>query len=272
MNSLTILPTLFCKYNCAFCYNKLYNKSSIFLDIDFLKSFLVENGEKFDKIIISGGEPFEYPKSYFDDLINVCKSFCKKVVINTFPVSMTNYRDDVDYLISYDFISRPNAYAAWQNMLNFPKKFDVNMILTPQIFKLHPNNIFRKLLLLKNINSIELISFINVPHLTWKISQDFCDRFMKVFISSQLHLPFINVNREKINILNGIESSYEENDYNNYCLLPDKKLYIESSNNITGVFEYKEIKKTEIGILKPKIPYVCDLYSPEIIKAGKINV
>lgn len=62
MNSLTILPTLFCKYNCAFCYNKLYNKSSLFLDIDFLKSFLIENSEKFDKIIISGGEPFEYQK------------------------------------------------------------------------------------------------------------------------------------------------------------------------------------------------------------------
>lgn len=271
MNSLTILPTLLCKYNCPFCYNK-NNRNNDFLDLDYLKSFLVDNAEKFDKVIISGGEPFDYPKAYFNDLVNICKLFFDKVVINTFPVNMSNYRDDVDYLISYDFISRPNALTAWQNMINFPKKFDVNMILTPQIFKLHPNNIFRKLLLLKNINSIELKSFIRVPHLTWKISQDFCNRFMKVFISSGLNLPFVNVNREKINIINGIESNYKEKNYKNYCLLPDKKLYVEYSNDITNVFEYKEIKPSQIGIVKPKIPYICDLYSDEIINAGKINV
>ena len=272
MNSLTIIPTQYCQYKCPFCIHKTNDREPVYLDDEFIKTFLVKYGNKFDKIIISGGEPMTYPKIYFDRIIKYSKNFCKKVVINTFPAVMDNYRDDVDYLISYDFISRPYAHNAWANMIRFPKKFDVIMTLTPQIFKLHPNNIFRKMLLLPNINSVEMRGFIKIPHLTWKVSQDLCDKFMKIFTSSQLNLPFINVNREKINIFNGIESNYKEEDYNNYCLLPDKKLYVESTNELTGIFEYKEIKISDVGIIKQNIPYVCDLYSSEIINAGKINV
>ena len=272
MNSLTIIPTMYCKYKCPFCFNKSNDITPTYLDDEFIKTFLVRNGEKFDKIIISSGEPMTYPKVYFDRLVNHCKKFCKNVVINTFPTIMENYRDDVDYLISYDFISRPYAYDSWINMLKFPKKFDVIMTLTPHIFKLHPNNIFRKLLLLNNIKSIELKPFIKIPNLSWKVSKDMCDKYVKAFISSRLNLPFINVNREKINILNGLESDYKEENYDNYCLLPDKKLYVESANDITGVFEYKEIKVSDIGNIKSNIPYVCDIYSEEIVSSGKINV
>lgn len=272
MRSLTIIPTFSCKYNCAFCCNKTNEKEPIYLDDKIIKKFLEKNGKLFDKIIISGGEPMTYPKVYFDRLVDYSKEVTNNIVINTFPAQLDNYRYDVKYLISYDFVSRPYAYNAWQNMMKFPQKFDVIMTLTPQIFALHPNNIFRKLLLLPNLNSIELKPFIKINNLSWKISQDYCEKYMKVFNSSRLILPFINVNREKVSILNGYDSSYKEEKYDNYCLLPDGSFAIESSNELTNCFEYKIIDINDIDKFKSNITYTCDIYSKNILDNGKINV
>ena len=272
MRSLTIIPTDFCKYKCSFCYHKNDDREPNYLDDKIIKKFLEKNGNLFDKIIISGGEPMTYPKVYFDRIVDYAKLSCEKVVIHTFPAELENYRSDVDYLISYDFVSRPYAYVAWQNMLKFPKKFDVIMTLTPQLFTLLPNNIFRKFLLLPNINSVEMKSLLKLTNLSWKISQDYCEKYMKIFISSRLNLPFINVNREKINKINGFESNYNEENYDNYCLLPDGSFAIESANEITNTFEYKKINIKDIDNIKPNYPYLNDLYSEEIINHGKLNV
>jgi sulfatase maturation enzyme AslB (radical SAM superfamily) len=274
MFSLTIIPTFYCQYKCNFCFHKDRNidKEPYYLPDDYIKSFLEKHGNKFDKIIISGGEPMLYPKVYFDRIVDYAKKVTDNVVINTFPTKLDNYRDDVNYLISYDFVSRPHAFDAWNNMLKFPKKFDVVMTLTPQLFSLHPNNIFKKLTLLKNINSVELKPFIKLSNLSWKASQDYCDKYMKAFISSKLNLNYMNINKEKIKIINGFESNYKENDMINYCLLPNKKLAVESYNDITEIFEYKDIKISDLGIIKPAYKTVCDIYSNEIINHGKLNV
>lgn len=272
MRSLTIIPTQFCKYKCNFCYHKNSDREPNYIDDKFIKNFLEKNGHLFDRIIISGGEPMTYPKVYFDRIVDYAKKITNDIIIHTFPAEMNNYRMDVDYLISYDFVSRPYAYDAWQNMIKFPKKFDVVMTLTPQIFTLHPNNIFRKLLLLPNIKSIEIKPFIKVNNLSWKISQDYCDKYMKIFNSSRLNLPFININREKVDKINGYDNKLPNKSFDNYCLLPDGSFAIESSNEITNSFEYKIININDIDKFKSNIPYICNLYSEEIIKNGKINV
>lgn len=273
MISLTIIPTYFCQYKCNFCFHKEFNidKEPYYLPDEYIDKFLSKNKDKFDKIIISGGEPMTYPKVYFNRLIDSAKKITNNVVIHTFPTKMDNYRDDVDYLISYDFVSRPYAYDAWHNMLNFPKKFDIIMTLTPQIFALHPNNIFKKLTLLKNINSIELKPMLKIPNMNWKVSQEYCNKYMKAFISSKLNLQYININKEKINFINNLESKYKEDEYINYCLLPDKRLVVESYNDITELFEYKDISISDIGNVLPKYKPVCDIYSQEIIDHGKLN-
>ena len=52
MRSLTIIPTSFCKYNCAFCYNKNNDKEPTYLDDKKIKKFLEKNGHLFDIIMI----------------------------------------------------------------------------------------------------------------------------------------------------------------------------------------------------------------------------
>lgn len=269
MKSLTIIPTFSCPYKCNFCLNPK-NEDLNYLDDKIIKKFLEKNGYLFDKIIISGGEPMTYPKVYFDRIIDYAKLSCKNVAVHTFPTKLNNYRNDVNYILSYDFIARPYAYEAWQNMIKFPKEFDVVMTFIPQILALHPNNIFRKLLLLKNIKSIELKPMLRLNNLSWKISQEHCNKYMKLFNTSRLNLPFINVNREKINLLNGIDSNYIKENYDNYCLLPNGKLAVEYENEITKNFEYKEIDINDIESIKAKYPYANDLYSDEIISYNKL--
>lgn len=270
MKSLTIIPTYSCPYKCNFCFNPKNDKNLVYLDDKIIKKFLEKNGHLFDKIIISGGEPMTYPKVYFDKIVDYAKLSCEKVAIHTFPTKMDNYRSDVDYIVSYDFVNRPYAFDAWKNMLNFSKEFDVVMTFIPQILAIHPNNIFRKLLLLKNIKSVELKPFLKLDNLSWKISQDHCNKYMRLFNNSQLNLPFINVNKEKVNIINGIESKYKEENYDNYCLLPNGDLAVEYANELTNNFEYKVISIKDIEEIKPKYPYATDLYSDEIISYGKL--
>ena len=272
MFSLTIIPTYFCQYRCNFCFHKENNidRQPYYLPDEYIDDFLSKNKEKFDKIIISGGEPMTYPKVYLDRLVNSAKKVTDNVVIHTFPTNMNNYRDDVEYLISYDFVSRPYAYDAWQNMLKFPKKFNVIMTLTPQIFALHPNNIFKKLTLLKNINSVELKPMLKIPNLNWKVSQEYCDKYIKAFISTKLNLQYTIVNKEKVKFINNQKSNYKD-DYINYCLLPDKRLVVESYNDITEIFEYQDINLSDIGMILPKYKPVCNIYSNEILEYGKLN-
>lgn len=270
MNSLTIIPTYFCQYKCPFCIHREKNidKEPHYLSDEYIKKFLEKNGDKFDRIIISGGEPLSYPKVYFDRIVNYAKNATNDVIISSFPTNIENYRDDVEYSLSYDFLSRSHAYDAWHNLLNFPKEFDLVMELTPQLYAMHPNAIFRKLTLLKNMRSVELKPVYKTQFTNWKFSQDYCDRYVKAFISSKLNLKYINVNKEKIKIINHIPSNYENKEYTNYCLLPNERLAIETYDDLSGNFLYQDIKPTDIGIIKPRYRTICNIYSEEIIKSG----
>lgn len=77
MISLTIIPTYFCQYKCNFCFHKEFNidKEPYYLPDEYIDKFLSKNKGKFDKIIISGGEPMTYPKVYFNRLIDSAKNY-----------------------------------------------------------------------------------------------------------------------------------------------------------------------------------------------------
>ena len=80
MNSLTIIPTYFCQYKCPFCIHREKNidKEPHYLSDEYIKKFLEKNSDKFDRIIISGGEPLSYPKVYFDRIVNYAKNMWYK--------------------------------------------------------------------------------------------------------------------------------------------------------------------------------------------------
>ena len=82
MNTLTIYPTFLCPFGCNFCFNKDKNLLNEFLDIEKLDKFLQKNHNKFEKIIISGGEPMNYSKIYF----NLLPHFLQNSSSNSFCV------------------------------------------------------------------------------------------------------------------------------------------------------------------------------------------
>ena len=251
MEILNIYPCTNCPRSCKFCY---VNKSTKSLDINVLDNFLKENSQKFDKIIISGGEPDNLEKIYFNDIVNIVKKYKETVYVQTYPVSIKNYREDVEYILSYDFFERPCRYEAWTNILNFPKKFDLQMVLTPVNITLNPNAIFRKLILLKNMKSVEFTpyydEYINVGKMKKLINL-----FFTILLSSKLNVPFSIVNKDKL--LSG------KTEDRNYYLMPDGKLTLETyDNDDTRITP--EIKPEEIGLYTPNIPDVYNLYNNNV--------
>lgn len=268
MNTLTIYPTFLCPFSCNFCFNKDKTLLNEYLDIEQVDAFLKKNHLHFNKVIISGGEPMNFPKIYFDLLVNKVKEYIPNVYIHCFPFQLTNYRDDVEYIFSYDFLNRARALDAWENMLRLPKKFDIVITLVPLLFKMHPNAIFQKLSYIKNLKSVELKPYYKNSSTTWNLNDIVCEKFIKAWLSSNINVQYINVNKEKMRQLIGKPSKMNFEEEINYNLLPDGKLTIDYFDE-QDILTQKEIKSTDIGIYKSNKPFCVDFYSDELIKWAK---
>lgn len=265
MKTLIVYPTFLCPYSCAFCLTKDKNSLNEFLDIFKLRDFLEKNASKFDKIKISGGEPMSINYDYFNELVDALKEFNTNIVVSSYPVELKNYRDDIEYEFSYDFLARPRALEVWENLLNFPKKFDVKVLVSPQILKtFHPNVILNKLSILPNINTVEFKEYYRNETTMWNLNSLVYDKFIKLVLSSQLNVPFINLNKEKMRFLNGKTSKAKESFFEEeYCLLPDNKLYVQQFNE-NDISYFKEINENDIGLEKVNYPEEYNFYSKNL--------
>lgn len=265
MKTLIVYPTFLCPYSCAFCLTKDKNSLNEFLDIFKLRDFLEKNASKFDKIKISGGEPMSINYDYFNELVDALKEFNTNIVVSSYPVELKNYRDDIEYEFSYDFLARPRALEVWENLLNFPKKFDVKVLVSPQILKtFHPNVILNKLSILPNINTVEFKEYYRNETTMWNLNSLVYDKFIKLVLSSQLNVPFINLNKEKMRFLNGKTSKANESFFEEeYCLLPDNKLYVQQFNE-NDISYFKEINENDIGLEKVNYPEEYNFYSKNL--------
>lgn len=265
MKTLIVYPTFLCPYSCAFCLTKDKNSLNEFLDIFKLRDFLEKNASKFDKIKISGGEPMSINYDYFNELVDTLKEFNTNIVVSSYPVELKNYRDDIEYEFSYDFLARPRALEVWENLLNFPKKFDVKVLVSPQILKtFHPNVILNKLSILPNINTVEFKEYYRNETTMWNLNSLVYNKFIKLVLSSQLNVPFINLNKEKMRFLNGKTSKANESFFEEeYCLLPDNKLYIQQFNE-NDISYFKEINENDIGLEKVNYPEEYNFYSKNL--------
>lgn len=267
MRTLVVYPTFLCPFSCAFCLTKTKNSLNEFLDVFKLRDFLEKNHSNFDKIKISGGEPMLINHDYFNELVDTIKEFNKNIIISSYPVELKNYRDDIEYEFSYDFLARPRALEVWENLLRFPKKFDIKILVSPQILKtFHPNTILNKLSILPNIKSVEFKEYYRNEITMWNLNNTVYDKFIKLVLSSQLNIPYINLNKEKMRFLNN-KSSRVDNSYfdEEYCLLPDNKLYIQHFNE-EDISTFQEINKEDIGTLKVNYPEEYNFYSTELKK------
>ena len=265
MKTLIVYPTFLCPYSCAFCLTKDKNSLNEFLDIFKLRDFLEKNASKFDKIKISGGEPMSINYDYFNELVDTLKEFNTNIVVSSYPVELKNYRDNIEYEFSYDFWARPRALEVWENLLNFPKKFDVKVLVSPQILKtFHPNVILNKLSILPNINTVEFKEYYRNETTMWNLNSLVYDKFIKLVLSSQLNVPFINLNKEKMRFLNGKTSKANESFFEEeYCLLPDNKLYVQQFNE-NDISYFKEINENDIGLEKVNYPEEYNFYSKNL--------
>ena len=267
MRTLVVYQTFLCPFSCAFCLTKTKNSLNEFLDVFKLRDFLEKNHLNFDKIKISGGEPMLINHDYFNELVDTIKEFNKNIIISSYPVELKNYRDDIEYEFSYDFLARPRALEVWENLLRFPKKFDIKILVSPQILKtFHPNTILNKLSILPNIKSVEFKEYYRNEITMWNLNNTVYDKFIKLVLSSQLNIPYINLNKEKMRFLNN-KSSRVDNSYfdEEYCLLPDNKLYIQHFNE-EDISTFQEINEEDIGTLKVNYPEEYNFYSTELKK------
>lgn len=267
MRTLVVYPTFLCPFSCAFCLTKTKNSLNEFLDVFKLRDFLEKNHSNFDKIKISGGEPMLINHDYFNELVDTIKEFNKNIIVSSYPVELKNYRDDIEYEFSYDFLARPRALEVWENLLRFPKKFDIKILVSPQILKtFHPNTILNKLSILPNIKSVEFKEYYRNEITMWNLNNTVYDKFIKLVLSSQLNIPYINLNKEKMRFLNN-KSSRVDNSYfdEEYCLLPDNKLYIQHFNE-EDISTFQEINEENIGTLKVNYPEEYNFYSTELKK------
>lgn len=267
MRTLVVYPTFLCPFSCAFCLTKTKNSLNEFLDVFKLRDFLEKNHSNFDKIKISGGEPMLINHDYFNEIVDTIKEFNKNIIVSSYPVELKNYRDDIEYEFSYDFLARPRALEVWENLLRFPKKFDIKILVSPQILKtFHPNTILNKLSILPNIKSVEFKEYYRNEITMWNLNNTVYDKFIKLVLSSQLNIPYINLNKEKMRFLNN-KSSRVDNSYfdEEYCLLPDNKLYIQHFNE-EDISTFQEINEEDIGTLKVNYPEEYNFYSTELKK------
>lgn len=79
MNELTIEITDYCPHNCKYCSSNATDnfKEATYLPLVDIAEYL--NGKRFDRIIISGGEPMAHPKFY--DIFCLCQEYCDDVLV-----------------------------------------------------------------------------------------------------------------------------------------------------------------------------------------------
>jgi organic radical activating enzyme len=268
MKPLVIYPSLLCPFACAFCYNKNKNSYNRYLDISVIKEFIKNHSDKISDIIISGGEPMSFSKSYFDELINTLKTFDKSITVRSYPYTLSNFREDVNYNFSFDFMARPRALEAWENLLALKYPFNMTVLISPVIFKYHPNDMLKRLSVLPNLKKVEFIPYYKNEYSAYDITKNDClIKFNKILLQSKLNLPYELINRSKIQhkIVNNTNDTIE------VCLLPDGNLYyqdFDDNNILKFIPTTDEIFDKEKYI---KYPNDIDLYSDEIIKWFKQN-
>jgi len=190
MRNLIITPTYSCPFKCKFCYNLDKCDDKTQLNPSDLNNFLEKYSNKFDKIIISGGELSLISSSYVNEIIKIVNKHTNNSEISSYPIINTKVFDDINYNISYDFKARPRVMEAWENLLKFPKKFKLTITLSPLLFKYYPNRILQTLNLLPNLTEVIFRPFYKSNSCQYDIQRKFLDQFMSMIKASNLRLNY----------------------------------------------------------------------------------
>ncbi len=193
MKILKICLTYSCPFKCYFCFNRDKAEDTTLLDLNILDDFLNKNHKKFDKIIISGGEPTLVFKSYLKNVVDIVKKYTPTMEMETYPIVDSSFFEelhDVHPIVSYDITARSKVQEVWKQLLKMPVKFDLNVTLSPLVFRFAPNKILQTLNLLPNLNHVTFKPFFNNSNYKYPIKQSDYKKFIDVLNNSKLNLHY----------------------------------------------------------------------------------
>jgi len=99
MKEITFEITNYCPHSCKFCSSDITNdfKNAIFLDIEHIHNkleIMTDLGQdKFEHIILSGGEPISHPNFY--RILELCKLYSDDVVVYSNAITHLIYNTHV---------------------------------------------------------------------------------------------------------------------------------------------------------------------------------
>lgn len=269
MKRLVIYPTFLCPFSCAFCSTRDKNSLNEMLDIKLMNKKVSKILELTDisEIVISGGEPMSWKNTYFNILIDTLKQFNKKIIVESYPYTLDNYRNDIEYNFSYDFMVRPRALDVWENLLRIKEPYNITITISPMLFKLYPNAILYKLTLLKNVKEVEFIPYYKNTISQYDITKnDSLTKFNKMILSNKLNLPFTLKN--KINLVNKMLGEY--NCEADICLMPNGDIKLKTFDK--GIMNFIPADDSMIKSSNNlEYPAEIDLYNDEIVNWAKEN-
>ena len=267
MKRLVVCPSFHCPFNCSFCFNRHNIDSNELLPLETVKEKVSAIIDKVSEIVISGGEPMSLDKNYFDNLVDVLKTFGKTVTVECYPYDLTNYRDDVEYNFSYDFTVRPRALEAWENLMAFKKPFNITVTLSPVLFKFYPNGLLWKLTLLDNLKEVEFKPYCKNVNTQYDITKNSSLlKFNQLLLSNKLNLPFVLKNKTKLisKMLGNEESEVD------LFLMPSGELKYQDFED--DLLVYKDLTLTVLNDYTPLVyPDDIDMYSKQMMDWARTN-
>lgn len=193
MNVLKICITYSCPFKCYFCYYKDKISDLTVLTPNCLDEFLSKNHSKFDKFVVTGGEPSLMVKSYLQSIIDILKKYSSNIEIETYPIIDSSFFDvfeDVNINVSYDITARAKVQEVWKNLLKFKKPFDITVTLSPLVFRFNPNKILQTLNMIPMVKHVYFKPFFNNTNYKYNIKNSDYKKFVSVLDNSKLNVHF----------------------------------------------------------------------------------
>lgn len=237
MKILNIYTTYNCPFKCKFCFNLNKCDDNKKIDLEFVDKFLKKNSKKFDKIVITGGEPSYLTKSYIDDLIKIIKKYTDYIEFSSYGNSDTVF-EGVEYNFSYDFLSRPRADVMWKKLLEYKQPFTITITLNPLMFRIPPHRILQTFNLLPLLRKVSFVPFFQSMNSQYMIRNTDYQKFMW----------YVNNFKDKLGYR--VEYCSFPDEFN---LTPDNKLTITQFNENEIRYE-EEINEKDIDNMKTNYP------------------
>jgi MoaA/NifB/PqqE/SkfB family radical SAM enzyme len=231
--NISINPWYYCNFRCNFCYlteQQLADKQ--LLDLNVLAQRLSELSayNKITQIDFYGGEIGLLPKTYFQEMKQVCQMYNPESlnIITNLSMINDNVTDaDCTLSVSYDFNAREQHDLVWRNMALLNKPFGILMLASTEVLKKNPDEMINVFNLLSNLEYLEIKPYSSNQANQHVVSFRDFEEFVKKWITSKVDKNFTFVN----------ELLIQDTILNQRNSFSDDHVYITPSGNF-GVLEF----------------------------------